>query len=160
MTQNALPEPDDDDDRSILGDIQEVGWSVLYIEDETDDDSPNFGFSVGIFHSLGHPEILLMGMPEEDTSAMINLIGDAIRDGQRFEAGSTFDAIPTLPLRFVTMDESHYEDYVGYDLWFYQGRPFPILQAVWPDDEKRYPWEPGYDEALRQFQTLLGEPGQ
>ena len=47
--------PEDDYDRKLLADIKSHGWHLIGIDD--DDEGPAYVFSVGMFHTLGHPEI-------------------------------------------------------------------------------------------------------
>src|SRR5262245_58366688 len=84
IPERQLPVPEDDRDHKLLADIARVGWAVLAITE--DDDGPGYAFSVGLFHTLGHPEIVLMGLRPETAQRLINLMGEAIRGGQRFEA--------------------------------------------------------------------------
>ena len=37
--EKSLPEPQDDRDRAILGDIQRIGWSVIQISPDGPDDT-------------------------------------------------------------------------------------------------------------------------
>ena len=53
-----------------------------------DDDpgGPAYVFSVGMFHTLGHPEICIFGLSSTKTmSQIINGIGDLIKSGQSFQ---------------------------------------------------------------------------
>src|SRR5262249_56642925 len=99
-----------------------------------DDERPGYASSIGLFHPLDHPEIVLMGLRPETAQRLINLMGEAIRDGQRFEAGGRYEGLAEgFPLAFVAVGEQHYREYLGYARWFYHGSDFPRLQCVWPD---------------------------
>jgi len=41
--------------------------------------------------------------------------------------------------------------------WFNPEAPLSVLQCVWPDRRRRYPWDPQVDEAIRGRQPLLVE---
>ena len=77
---SPLPQPEDDHDRKVLGDIERVGWTIIGIKEE--EALPGYCFSVGMYHTLGHPEILLMGLRAEIAAHLINDIGDAVRAGR------------------------------------------------------------------------------
>jgi hypothetical protein len=157
VAQKELPAPQDDYDRAILGDIRRVGWSVIQIEpDDEDDPGPVYSFSVGLLHTHGHPEIILLGLPHEVAGQIINGIGDAAAAGGRIEPGRTYDDFASVPLAFVTVDPAHYKEYVGYALWLYGGPAFPMLQCVWPLKSGHYPWDAGYDKEGAAIQPLLG----
>lgn len=46
---------------------------------------------------------------------------------------------------------------MGWAYWFYEGKEFPVLQAVYPDLENRFPEDPEFD---RSFQQPLMQPDQ
>src|SRR5262249_23936133 len=147
MAQRELPTPEDDRDRKVLADIARVGWTVIAVQ--ADGEGSGFAFSIGLLHTLGHPEILIMGLRPQIAQQLINNIGDAIREGQRFEAGKHYEGIAAgFPLAFVEMDRRYYREYLGYAGWFYRGPDFPVLQCVWPDKQGVFPWEPEYGGGL------------
>ncbi|QDT13501.1 DUF4262 domain-containing protein [Stieleria marina] len=132
--------PDDESDRKLLADVVDHGWHLVGIDD--DDEGPAYVFSVGLFHTLGHPEICLFGLGSTTTmSQIINGIGDLIKSGQTFEdwheSGEILDGYACM---FRSVNPSLYREYFGYDLWFYEGPDFPMLQCVWPDRQHNYPW--------------------
>ncbi len=158
MAKRKLPTPQDDTDRWLLQQIKDPGWAVIGIPQEGE--APPYAFSVGIFHTLGHPEIVIMGLSPEVAQNLINTIAVAVRQGRHFEAGQQYDDITTgPPLAFLTMSERHYREYLGYARWFYRGSDFPVLQCVWPDKERRFPWDEGYDGDYFAWQRLLGAWG-
>lgn len=157
MSKKKLPAPEDDGDRAILGDISRVGWSVIQIDpDDGDDTGPVYSFSIGLFHTHGHPEIILLGLRHEVAGQIINDIGGAVALGQKIELGRTYDEdFASVPLAFVEVDPSNYKQYVGYALWLYGGPRFPMLQCVWPLKSGHFPWDKGYDKRGASIQPLL-----
>jgi hypothetical protein len=150
-----LPEPEDDHDRRILGDIARVGWSVIGIEES--DEGPGYAFSVGITHTLGRPELVVMGLPFPIAGGIVNTIGDLMRQGREFAAGSrSDDVLDGRTAEFVAVDPRFYREYFGYARWVNRGSDFPMLQCVWPDKEDRFPGEEGYDARFFQLQRVLG----
>jgi len=156
MTKWIPPEAEDDSDRKLLADVKSHGWHLVGVEE--DSEGPAFTFSVGLLYSLGHPEILIMGLQPSISGNLINDMGDAIRAGQTFQAGKQYDDIAAgFPLAFVAMDRRHYRQYLGYALWFYRTLDIPVLQCVWPDKAGIFPWQPGYDSRFFDLQRILGE---
>jgi hypothetical protein len=51
-------EPLDDSDRQVLRDIEEHGWHGIAIVDE---EPSHYVFSVGVMHTLDHPELVMFG---------------------------------------------------------------------------------------------------
>jgi len=151
---SRLPKPEDDYDRAILGDIKRVGWSVLQIDPE-DDDDPHYSFSVGLIQTFDHPEIILVGLSHAAAGAIINEIGGYIASGKRIKKNREYDEFASVPLVFVKVDPRHYKEYVGYALWLNGGPDFPMLQCVWPLKSGHFPWDDGYDPEAAAIQPLL-----
>jgi hypothetical protein len=157
MTDRTLPTPNDAADRKLLADVAEHGWHIVGVLE--DKEGPGFAFSVGLYHTFGHPEVLFLGLPWESAGPLINDVGEAIRAGDRFKADRRYDDLAAnCPLAFVTMDNRYYGDYLGYATWFYRGYDFPVLQCVCPDRAGRFPWDDGYDERHFERQRLLSDP--
>ena len=153
---DGLPEPEDRYDRAILGDIRRVGWSVIQIDpDDPAGDAPSYSFSVGLFHTHQHPEIILIGMRNDFAGQIINTIGATVLLGERIESGRQYGQFANVPLAFVPVDPSYYQAYVGYALWLYGGLDFPVLQCVWPLKSGHFPWDQGYDKEGAAIQPLL-----
>jgi hypothetical protein len=143
-----------DIERKLVSDIEEFGWHVIMIGE--DDEGPAFAYSIGLFKSFRHPEIIVFGLDVNLMHRMINLIGEEVRQGRRFADG---DAAPGIlenyDVRFLTVASRHYHEHVGYARWFYKGDDFPVLQCLWPDKKGRFPTDPGFAKALRPRQPLL-----
>src|SRR5262249_16014852 len=120
-SDKKLPEPKDDYDVAILGDIKRVGWSVVQINPDDPATEPFYSFSVGIFQREKHPEIILIGLRHEVAGSIINSIGAAVILGQRMEPGRTYGDFANIPVAFVEVDPAYYEEYVGYARWLYRG---------------------------------------
>jgi uncharacterized protein DUF4262 len=138
-------------DTKVLQDIQRVGWHVIGVfakEGQKGQKGSDWAFSIGLFHSYGHPEVVIAGLPVERCMTVVNAIGQAIRSGKRFETGQRYDDILQDPYKcmFRDVDRHHYRDYVGYALWFYEQDPFPLMQCFWPDEGNRLPWEDRCDD--------------
>jgi hypothetical protein len=56
-----MREPKDDHERKALADVQNHGWHVLKVME--DDRGPAFAYTVGLYHSFRHPELIIVGLP-------------------------------------------------------------------------------------------------
>jgi len=52
-------------DAKVLQDIQRVGWHVTSVFARKEDEGPEWAFSIGLFHSFCHPEVIVHGLPLE-----------------------------------------------------------------------------------------------
>lgn len=152
----GLPEPTDDHDRKLLADVKGHGWHVIGVAE--DEEGPAFAYSIGLQHTFGHPEVIVFGLDVRLMHQMLNGIGEQIRSGQRFEhLDEASDVLDGFNVAFRSVDEKHFQEYLGYARWFYQGDDFPVLQCIWPDGQGRFPWHPEFPKALTTRQPVLTE---
>lgn len=149
------PSPQNDGDRSTFANIDRVGWAVLCIPD--DDEGPGFAYSLGLFETHGHPEVILVGLKTETMYGLVNHIGRRVKDGDRFEPGMPCEGVvDRFPVWFLPVARENYREYLGYAGWYYRGPDFPALQCVWPDKTGRFPWDAGVHPGMATRQPLLG----
>jgi hypothetical protein len=153
----TLDDPDlDDADRKLLHDVAEVGWHFLVIPEEAG--TPGWAFSVGLYHSFRHPEVVVFGLPLKLLGQVIGGIGTAVRGGKVFAAGQDYaDILEGVRCAFRPVTPCWYRPFLGYARWFYQGDDFPVLQCLWPDKQQHFPWEPKFKKAWLSAQPLLYE---
>lgn len=154
-TDPRLPAPEDEHDRRVLGDIKRVGWSVLNIEPDDPTTEFAYSFSVGMYHTHGHPEIIVVGLPHEVAGTIINTIGAFVILGNRIEPDRHYDDFTNAGNVFKVVHPRHYEAYCGYARWLYRNDDFPMLQMVWPLKSGHYPWDDGYPSEGAAIQPLL-----
>jgi hypothetical protein len=112
--RNGLSAPD----VKVLEDIQRVGWHVTGVFARKDEDGPEWAFSVGLFHSFGHPEVIIFGLPLERCVDIVNVIGKEVKAGKRFEPGYYADILQDLfKCAFQAVDRQHYRDHVSVPEW-------------------------------------------
>lgn len=81
----------DDQDRILLGNVTKFGWHIVQIPDDTL--SAGWVFSVGMWHTLGSPELAVFGMDAAQAGNAINSVGENIRAGRPIGPETTFDDI-------------------------------------------------------------------
>ncbi len=143
----------DDVEAQILDKVETVGWYVCVVAE--DEEGPGFAFSIGLFESFGHPEVICFGPPPETLAAIVNLVGEAVKEGTIFGDGAVSDdIIEGHRCSFRAASKQAYREYLGYALWFYDGDDFPVLQLVLPDSHGLFPWEDGASEAMKALPAL------
>jgi hypothetical protein len=150
------PRPSDEHDRKLLADVEEHGWHVICVEE--DEQGPGFAYSIGLFRTFQHPEVIVFGLAVSVMHPMVNAVGEGIRSGNRLQHLDESDEIlEGYNVAFRQVEQKHYAEYLGYARWFYGGNGFPVLQCVWPDKRHRYPWHPDYPETLSRRQPVLSD---
>jgi hypothetical protein len=150
---------DDEKDQHLLNSIEEIGWHVLKIM--ADDEGPGFVYSVGLFKTFGHPEIIIIGLSPDLAHVLINNIGEDIRTGKHYNSGEFYDNIVTgFDCAFLQVPKMVYRDYFGYALWYYEETAFPVVQCIYPTTKGYFPWQKEWPEDLISLQPVLGDLAQ
>ena len=146
-----------DSDAKVLQDIQRVGWHVVKVFVPKGEEGPDWAFSIGLFHTFGHPEVILFGLPLDRCMTLVNVIGQQVKGGAVYQSGEEYADILQDPYKcaFRDVGRDHYRDYVGYASWFYETDPFPLVQCFWPDKEGLFPWEDNCNDFVKRAQPLL-----
>jgi hypothetical protein len=121
-------------------DIEDYGWHVVKVF--TKDSGPDFAYSIGLFQSFGHPEILIVGLGLDTMHQIINNIGAEVKRGKTFQDGqSSDDILEGYECIFREVLPEYFHDLFGWAIWHYEGKKFLALQCIWPDRDRRFPWE-------------------
>jgi hypothetical protein len=145
----------DEPDEKLMENVRRYGWQATHILGEGD--APPYSFSIGLYRTFRHPEILVMGLADEVAQAVINNMGSDIKDGSRFEANGFYSGIlENHDCTFRDVPIQAYADYVGWAIWYYQGDDFPLVQCIWPSKEGFYPWQPEFPDEFQRLQPVLG----
>ena len=137
-----------------FSDVAEFGWHVLNVFET--DDTPGWAFSIGLYKTFNHPEIIVFGLNDDLMHSVINYIGEEVREGKSFrEDGLYPDLIEAYSCTFKSVNQIWYQPFLGYANWFYQDHAYPVLQCIWPDKNTRFPWESEFNPDWVWAQPLL-----
>lgn len=152
--------------RQITDDLTEAGREVLQnIADQnvhvmhvtTDEGVPSFAYTVGLWHHFQQPEVIVFGLDVDAAEALLHNVADACADGARFGHGDKHDGLLVgFAVRFLDVARDVGCERLGAAAWAYEGEDFESVQLVWPDKEKRWPWEGGVRQGFADLQPLLG----
>ncbi len=145
-------------EQKILNDIDSYGWSIMNVFDP-ERKFPSFTYSIGIFHSLKSPEIIVYGMDNDDAGKLINTIGDLVKKGVVIEPGKVYKEFmeDSWPCMFIKVEKENYNNHFGFCHWFYKSWDFPVLQCVWSDEKGHFPWEENFNPKIKHLQVVLGK---
>jgi hypothetical protein len=138
-------------------DIEKFGWHLLAV---SGDGAPGFLYTIGLWRTHKHPELLLFA-PGEDPSGMAGRLeeivkriagGEKLSAGKKIEGGFGKHSGAVREIR-----QEWYPSYLGFAGAIYGDWEFPALQVFWPDQAGRFPWHPGFDAELARYQPLLDQ---
>ena len=150
--------PKDASERKAIEDVAKHGWHVLKVME--DGKGPGFAYTMGLHYSFGHPELILVGLPLDVAHSVLNVAGEAIRLGEQYSEGVESAAFLEDRLcTFRNVPERQYRNYLGWNVWFYDGETFSALQLVWADEDGRWPWDAAVDPWVRDNQPVIEDQG-
>ena len=135
--------------------IEKYGLQVMGVS--STDYSPSFSYSVGLYESHQHPEIICFGLPTNLAHVIINDVADLIKNGDRIVPHQEYyDKIfKESRAQFLPVNPKNIKDYFYVALNYYQHNNFSALQLVWTDRNDKFPWEDGFEEKFIYDQPLL-----
>jgi hypothetical protein len=139
----------------LHGLIAEHGWAVRNVMAGPEEgDDVEFSYTIGLT-ALGHPEVIILGMPSEHASTFLNMIGDEVQRGGRFDHGTVTGEFTSddSPVVFIRAEDTERLTAVA-EVY---GR-VDALQMVWPDSTGRLPWQNGYRNPPETQPLLLRTP--
>lgn len=150
MTENAH-------DQKARSDVETYGCHILKVFGE--DELPPFAYSIGIEATSHQPDLLVVGLDLQFSQNLINDYNDRVRNGEVFVPNVPYDGfLAGFPVFFSPMLKQHYQEYLGWGLWFYEGDDFRTFQLIYPTTSGVWPWDPEASDGFRQRSPILSEP--
>jgi hypothetical protein len=135
------------DERTITH-IEEFGCSVVNVA--RTDYGLGWSYTIGIFDTCGKPEIITVGLPSEAAHFALNEAAKLLRAGADLTKGRRGDLVGQVECEFRPVDPKWVAQLMGWAIWYYGGTDFPMLQAVYPDLENRFPEDKEFDKTFEQ----------
>lgn len=111
------------------------------------DGLPSLNYTVGLPLLHHHPEIAILSLPHAAANTVLRAVVQRIADGLQLDDGHHLDDLATAPLRVVALPTDVANAVLAAAAAFLEQRGLETraLQLVWPDDQGRFPDQPGYD---------------
>jgi hypothetical protein len=148
----------DEQEEFIRHHVKETGWAVQLVEnDDADEGLPEFAYTIGLYQNYQQPEIIVFGVELATMHEILNVCGEKVQAGETLALGSPVaEVLKGYEVRFrAVRARTSYDEHLGYAIWFYDGREFPVVQLLWPDKAGRFPDDPASTAEFRKFQPLL-----
>jgi hypothetical protein len=140
-------------DSDLAADVAQHQWVVLKIAPP---DFAEYGYTVGLRKSFGHPELAVTGLDDETMQELLNDIGEAIAGGARFADGDVSpDFLEGYDVRFRAVPPSLHASRFAFASRFHPDGDFTVLQVVYPDRARRWPWDAGVAPDFVKGQPLF-----
>lgn len=144
--------------RRLLDEAEERGNAVVSVEG--DDDGAPYAFSVGAWRRFGVAEAVVVGLPDEMGTVLVNAYVARAGAGERFVPGRCYeDFFEGVPVTVERVAKPHYPEYFGSAFLLYGGDDFPALQLVVPTQQGHWPWAPDAPAGFSAWQPVLTASG-
>jgi Domain of unknown function (DUF4262) len=131
--------------------ITRHGWMLQAVFPTDAGDGPPFVYTVGLA-ALGHPELIVYGLPHDTGGVILNELGRRVRDGRRLAHGERLDdVVEGFQVEVLAVADNQP---LGVARRLY-GPGVRALQIVYPDAGNLWPWEEGCDRVVASL-PLLG----
>lgn len=127
----------------LLAIIDRFGWAVRHVGAGSSPEEAAFSYTIGLT-ALGHPEIVMTGMPFGPAQAFLNLVGGMVKEGRVFGPGTLTHDLTDDGSVVAFVGVSDTSGLTAVEQVF--GR-VEALQLVWCDSHGAMPWEAGYVNA-------------
>lgn len=136
------------DDEDTISNVEEFGCSIVHVQ------RTHYGlgwsYTIGSFDTSGKPEIITVGLQPETAQVALNEAANLLRTGTNLSLGRHRDLIGEVECEFRPVDPKWAAHVMNWAVWYYDSATFPVLQAIYPDLENRFPEEQGFDKAFEQ----------
>jgi len=136
------------EDERTISHIEEFGCSVVSVA------RTNYGlgwsYTIGIFDTAGKPEIITVGLLPETAHYALNEAAKLLQAGIDVTQRRHRDLIGEVDCEFRPVDRKWVKHLMNWAVWYYDGADFPVLQAVYPDLQNKFPQDEGFDTAFKQ----------
>lgn len=149
-----MPDATNAYEQQLLANVEKYGWHCTSVG--AAEGRPTFTYTVGLYRSYGHPELLVYGLRAQTAHSMLSRVAAAASSAQAMDLNRpTAELVKGYDCVFVPVPAEAYAPHVLSALWFYEGAGFPLYQIVWPSEDGLLPWHPDADEAFRAAQPVL-----
>lgn len=117
-------------------------------------------FTVGAWRTHGVPEAVVVGLPEQFATVLLDAYVDRAATGHRFEPGKLYgDFFDGMPITFEHVAKPYYPMFFGSAFLLYPDGAFPALQIIVPTPDGHWPWDADAPEGFAQWQPVLTQSG-
>jgi hypothetical protein len=138
----------DDFDERIIANIEHFGHAVMCLPRNSA--GPGWVYTVGNFDTRGIPELICIGLYDHTATFLLNEASRLQHEGIDLSKGRHRGLVGEVECEFRPVDPKWVRHIMGWATWYYESTDFPVLQAIYPDRENRFPTEEGFDEVYSQ----------
>lgn len=139
--------------------IEEFGCQVMSVG--AGEVSPTFSYTAGVTDTLGHPELITVGLPISVAHSALNEAVRRMTAGLGLTKGKHANSIGDVDVEFRPISPIWLHHTMLRTNWYYEGADVPVLQLIYPDLENKFADEEGFNNYFAQPDLSLdrAKPG-
>ncbi|RJQ76234.1 DUF4262 domain-containing protein [Amycolatopsis panacis] len=150
------------EDQSLIAWIEsqarERGNAVISVQ--PDEQGAGYCFTACAWALHNVPEAVVLGLPGQMGSILLDAYVDRAANGEIFEVGKRYDDFfDSAPVVFERVAKGHYPEYFGSAFLVYPDGDFPALQLIVATPDGHFPWQDTAPEGFAQWQLVLTASG-
>jgi hypothetical protein len=134
-------------DASTIANVETYGCEIVQVNNSA---GAGWSYTLGVYDTCGKPEVITVGLRAKTAHFLLNKAADRLRTGVNLAEGRHRNMVGEVECEFRPVDPKWVRHLMGWNIWYYDGPEFPVLQAVYPDRNNRFPEEAGFDTAFQQ----------
>lgn len=136
-------------DENTISQIEQFGCSVLSVGRKCRDEF-SWTYTIGVYDTCGKPDLITVGLPFKTAQVCLNEAVKRQRSGVDLTESRQSDLIGNVDCEFRPVDPKWVKHLMNWANWYYGGTDYPVLQAVYPDLENRFPGDEGFNQRFTQ----------
>ena len=144
--------------------VETAGWAIEPVPANTDVDPPvpGYAYTISFPETFGFPEVLVFGLTPVAARGLLGLVADCLRGGTEIPVGVEVVGLLDNGLRciFASVDIDEWGELVTTAVSWHRGRPFDLVQLIWPDRTGTLPYEPGFDARVSHAQPVIARTAE
>jgi hypothetical protein len=119
--------------QKIANNVLTRGYHLINVLGDARKEQPTVSYSVGLFHTFNHPEIVMFCVPKELSNVVLDTLikNWVINQKQVFIAGETYRGLTNRPTEFTIIPQNLIDTHLTGIRWFYSNQEFPVLECMW-----------------------------
>jgi hypothetical protein len=146
-------------DENTISQIEQHGCSVLSVGRDCRDEL-GWTYTIGVNDTSGKPDLITVGLPFKTAQVCLNEAVKRQRTGVDLTKGRQSELIGNVDCEFRPVDQNWVKHLMNWANWYYGGTNYPVLQAIYPDLENRFPEDQGFNgrfaQPLMQPEAAMG----
>jgi len=142
-------------DERTISQIEEHGCSVISVGRDCKEEM-GWTYTIGVYDTCGKPDLITVGLPFKTAHSCLHEAVKRQREDVDLTQARQRDLIGNVDCEFRPVDPKWVKHLMNWANWYNEGTDYPVLQAVYPDLENRFPGDEGFNQ---RFAQPLMQPG-